>query len=241
MIKFGTPHRHLAQCGSTNDLARDWARDLNDPAPSGALVTAEFQTQGRGQRGRQWSAGFGQSALMSFVYHLPNGAEASQLGLVVALAVAEAIAEVTGVNPRIKWPNDVLLDGKKAAGILIEAAPGQETGGEAILGIGINVNQDRFVGAEEFVYPPTSLKIAAGREIEVQTVIASVSRSLSSWEERWRQEGFLSVLEKCRDRLAVGVTVRQGETRAELIGLAASGAAQVQLADGTFDEWTTVD
>lgn len=240
MIVFGIPHRHVAQCASTNDLARDWARDESGPAPSGALVTADFQTQGRGQRGRQWSAGFGQSALMSFVYRLPAQADAAQIGLVVALAVAEAVADVTGLEPRIKWPNDVLLDGKKAAGILIEAAP-SAFGGLAILGIGINVNQDRFAGSEEFVYPPTSLKLASGWEIAVLDVTQAVSQSLSAAEERWRRDGFLPVLEECRRRLAVGAAVRRGEERGELVGLLPSGAAHVHLPDGTFAEWTTVD
>ena len=237
MISFGTPHRHVAQCGSTNDLARDWAHDPNDPAPPGALVTADFQTQGRGQRGRQWNAGFGQSALMSFVYHLAADAEVSQLSLVAALAVAEAMAALGDLEPYIKWPNDVLLGGRKAAGILIEVAGAKD----AIIGIGINVNQDRFVGAEEFVYPPTSLKLATGVEREMQPVIAAVAHSLSVWEDRWRQGGFQPILEACRARLAAGAAIRQGESRGELIGLAPNGAAQVRLADGTFTQWTTVD
>ena len=236
MISFGTPHRHVAQCSSTNDLAREWAQDSSDPAPSGTLVTADFQTSGRGQRGRQWSAGFGQSALMSFVYRLSAETEARQLGLVVALSVAEALAEWADLDPRIKWPNDVLLEGRKAAGILIEV--GAEA---AILGIGINVNQERFVGAEEFVYPPTSLKLATGRESHVNIVIAAVAQTLSICEDRWRREGFMPILEACQTRLAVGAAIRRGEQRGELVGLAPSGAAEVRLTNGTFEEWTTVD
>ena len=159
MTTFGTPHRHVAQCGSTNDLAREWARDPDDPAPSGALVTADFQTRGRGQRGRQWQAGWGQSALMSFVYTLPPTVEAGHLGLVVALAVADALASVADLDPRLKWPNDILLDGCKVGGVLVEIGPPARPDktpnpGGAILGIGVNVNQERFVGADEFVYPP---------------------------------------------------------------------------------------
>jgi BirA family biotin operon repressor/biotin-[acetyl-CoA-carboxylase] ligase len=236
MISFGSPHRHEAQCASTNDLARDWAQDPRDPAPSGALVTADFQTFGRGQRGRHWSAGFGQSALVSFVYRLPAETETSQLGLVVALSVAEALAEWEDLDPRIKWPNDVLLEGRKVAGILIEV--GAEA---AVLGIGINVNQDRFVGAEEFVYPPTSLKLVTGHDWDVNIVVTAVSQSLANCENRWRREGFLPILNACRARLAIGAHVRRGEQRGELVGLAPSGAAEVRLADGTFEEWTTVD
>ncbi len=270
MTTFGTPRRHVAQCGSTNDLAREWAHDPDDPAPSGALVTADFQTRGRGQRGRQWQAGFAQSALMSFIYHLPIGAEASQLGLVVALAVVDALAAVAGLDPRLKWPNDILLDGRKVAGILVEVTPPVPTtvdeggaGGErpvgarfiappsltppelgargAILGIGINVAQERFVGAEKFFYPPTSLRLATGRSHEVERVAAAVAQALTQREGVWRRDGFLPLLEECRNRLAVGATVRRGELRAELVGLAPTGAAQVRLPGGTFAEWCTVD
>ena len=238
MTPFGTPRRHVAQCGSTNDLAREWAQDAVDPAPSGALVTADFQTRGRGQRGRQWQAAAAESALMSFVYHLPTDAEVSQLGLVVALAVADAVASVTHLDPRIKWPNDILLGGRKAAGILVEVAPNN---GGGILGIGINVGQERFDGAEEFVYPPTSLRLETGQAFEIEAVIAAVGKALARWEGRWRQDGFLPIVEECRARLAVGASARQGEVRAELVGLDPIGAAQVRLPDGTFALWRTVD
>ncbi len=244
MTTFGTPRRHVAQCGSTNDLARAWARDPDDAAPSGALVTADFQTRGRGQRGRQWQAGWGQSALMSFVYRLPPAVEAGQLGLVVALAVADALASLADLNPRLKWPNDLLLDGRKAAGVLVEVAPPAPTiidRGAAILGIGINVNQERFVGAEEFVYPPTSLRLATGRFHEVERVVATVALALTQREETWRREGFAPIVTQCRNRLVVGATVRRGDVRGELIGLAPTGAAQVRLPVGTFAEWSSVD
>ena len=283
MTSFGTPHRHVAQCGSTNDLAREWARDPDDPAPSGALVTADFQTRGRGQRGRQWQAGWGQSALMSFVYTLPPTVEAGQLGLVVALAVADALASGNDLDPRLKWPNDILLDGRKVAGVLVEVGPGPpahpdktpnsggvrgessvgallaapsflvptpappELGvlsgwaGGAILGIGVNVNQERFVGADEFVYPPTSLHLATGRSYDVENVVATIASALTRREEEWRRDGFAPILDECRKCLAVGATVRRGDQRAELAGLGSSGAARVRLPDGTFAEWHTVD
>ena len=246
MITFGTPRRHVAQCGSTNDLAREWARDPDDPAPSGALVTADFQTRGRGQRGHQWQAGWGQSALMSFIYHLPPTVEAGQLGLVVALAVADALGSLGDLDPRLKWPNDILLEGRKVAGVLVEIAPPAHpnktpNSGGAILGIGINVNQERFVGAEEFVYPPTSLRLVTGRVHDVERVIAAVASALTQWEMGWRRDGFAPILEECQKRLAVGATVRRGGLQAKLVGLSPSGAAHVRQTDGTFADWRTVD
>ena len=232
MTQFGQPRQHFAECGSTNDLAREWALE---GAPSGALVTADFQTRGRGQRGQQWQAQAGQSALMSFVYRLPPSADAGQLGLVTALAAADALV-LLGFSPQLKWPNDLLLDGRKVGGILVEAAAGT-----AVLGIGINVGQTQFEGASEFVYPPTSLRMAAGQEPPVWAVVDAVAHSLSDWEERWRQEGFAAVLEGGRAILAVGASVRQGEAVAVLTSLSERGAAQVRLADGTFAAWTTVN
>ncbi len=234
MTEFGQPHRHYAECGSTNDLAREWASEGADPAPSGALVTAGFQTRGRGQRGHQWQAQAGQSALMSFVYRLPPDADAGQLGLVTALAAAEALVSL-GFRPQLKWPNDLLLDGRKVGGILVEVAAGV-----AVLGIGINVGQTAFQGAAEFAYPPTSLRLA-GQEQPVPGVIDAAASSLTLWERRWRQGGFLLILARCRAILAVGAAVRQGDAAGVLTDLSERGAAQVQLADGTFAEWTTVN
>ena len=232
MTQFGQPRRHFAECGSTNDLARVW---VAEGAPSGALVTAGFQTHGRGQRGHQWQAQAGQSALMSFVYRLPPDGDAGQLGLVTALAAADALVAL-GFFPQLKWPNDLLLDGGKVGGILVEVAAGV-----AVFGIGINVGQTGFEGAAGFAYPPTSLRLTSGQEPPVSGVVDAVAASLTLWERRWRQDGFALVLTQCRAVLAVGAAVRQGDVSGTLAGLSERGAAQVRLADGTFREWTTVN
>jgi BirA family biotin operon repressor/biotin-[acetyl-CoA-carboxylase] ligase len=234
MTGFGQPRRHFSKCGSTNDLAREWAKDESDPAPSGALVTADFQTRGRGQRGHQWQAQDGQSALMSFVYRLPPASDAGQLGLVTALAAADALISL-GFSPRLKWPNDLFLGSRKVGGILVEVAAGA-----AVLGIGINVGQTEFEGASDFAYPPTSLRLA-GQEQPVPSVIDAAASSLTLWERRWRQGGFPLILARCRAILAAGAKVSQSDASGELIGLSKNGAAVVQLADGTFAEWTTVN
>ena len=241
-------HRHVTQCGSTNDLAREWALDPVDPAPCGALVTADFQTSGRGRRGRDWQAEAGRSALMSFVYR-PNvpPSEFGQIALFSAAAVAEALGEVTGLDPRIKWPNDLLLNDGKVAGILVESCYSPAPRGlpaakpVVIIGIGVNVNQERFDGAEGFAYAPTSLRLATGRTWETARIVDAVATTLNAWEDCWRKTGFGSVLTECRERLAAGAAVRRREEHGELWGLADDGGAVVRLADGTFAHWTTVD
>jgi BirA family biotin operon repressor/biotin-[acetyl-CoA-carboxylase] ligase len=123
--RLGTPRLHLRETGSTNDRARALAQA---GAPHGTLVTASAQTAGRGRRGRAWSAPAGTSLLMSLVLRAPDR--------MLPLAAGVAVAEIAGPGARIKWPNDVWIDGRKVAGILAEARPQD---GWAILGIGLNV------------------------------------------------------------------------------------------------------
>ena len=122
---IGTPRLHLRATDSTNLRARELAIA---GAPHGALVTAAEQSAGRGRQGRTWTAPAGRALLMSLVVRDPP----RLLPLVAAVAVAETV----GAEAQIKWPNDVLLGGRKIAGILVEGRP-QE--GWAVLGIGLNV------------------------------------------------------------------------------------------------------
>jgi BirA family transcriptional regulator, biotin operon repressor / biotin---[acetyl-CoA-carboxylase] ligase len=122
---LGRPRLHLRVTTSTNDRARDLAQA---GTPHGTLVTAGEQSAGRGRQGRTWSAPAGSALLMSLVLR-----DAPSL---LPLAAGLAVAEVVGPTARVKWPNDVLLDRRKVAGILAEARP-QE--GWAVLGIGLNV------------------------------------------------------------------------------------------------------
>lgn len=222
-------------CASTNDLARDWAADPAAPAPHGALVTADFQTRGRGRRGRRWDAATSESALMSFALR-PAVAPPQlwQLGFVASLAVAAAIQNL-GLDARLKWPNDVLLTGCKVAGILVEAAPAF-----VIAGIGINVCQVSFDG-DDYTYPPTSLQLASGKPWAVEQVIQAVAAAFGEWDEVFQVEGFGPVLSAWQAHLAVGAAVRRGSEAGMLVGLTANGHAQICLSDGTFAEWATVE
>lgn len=125
MSALGLPRLHLRLIGSTNERAVALAKA---GAFHGTLVTASEQTAGRGRQGRAWSAPPGRSLLMSLVLRDPPR--------LLPLSAALAVADVAGQGARIKWPNDVLLDDRKLAGILVEGRP-QE--GWAVLGVGINV------------------------------------------------------------------------------------------------------
>jgi BirA family biotin operon repressor/biotin-[acetyl-CoA-carboxylase] ligase len=122
---LGRPRLHLKATTSTNDRARDLAQA---GAPHGTLVTAGEQSAGRGRQGRTWSAPAGSALLMSLVLH--------EVPALLPLAAGVAVAEVAGATARVKWPNDVLLDDRKVAGILAEGRPRD---GWAVLGIGLNV------------------------------------------------------------------------------------------------------
>jgi len=239
MMEFGHPPRHFAQCASTNDLARLWIADAIDPAPHGAIVTADFQTAGRGQRGKSWSAAFGQSALMSYILRPQNRlSQAGELAFVAAIAVIDALSTL-GLEGHIKWPNDILLNNHKVAGILVETV--QSNPWAAIVGIGVNVNQERFWESEQFAFPPTSLRLETGRSQSVEAFIGSVAHALGTWDAVYRAQGFPPILAACREHLAVGMTLSRGGQSAVFRGLNGDGGALVELPGGTFQEWKTVE
>ena len=174
---LGGPLVHLDRVGSTNDRARDLAIGR---APHGTVVIAERQTAGRGRQGRSWSAPPGRALTLSALVRIEAGG-VDLLPLAVALAVCEACERTADVRCEIKWPNDVWIGGRKAAGILIEARP-QE--GWAILGIGINVDTAPEELEGELRGSATSLRIASGRAVSREAVLGSLFERLAAWLEQ---------------------------------------------------------
>ncbi|MBA3867480.1 MAG: biotin--[acetyl-CoA-carboxylase] ligase, partial [Solirubrobacterales bacterium] len=139
---FGSPHRHFRRTDSTNTRARELAAA---GAPHGTIVTAAEQTDGRGRQGRTWTAPAGKALLYSAVVR-PLEERHMLLPLAVPLAVCEAAEELQpGIECGVKWPNDIQIDGRKLAGVLIEARPQD---GWAVIGVGLNLS----ISQEEF--PP---------------------------------------------------------------------------------------
>jgi len=139
-MRFGTPHRHYRSTDSTNTRARELAAA---GVPHGTVVTAAEQSAGRGRQGRAWTAPPGKALLYSAVLR-PLEERHTMLPLAVPLAVAEAAEELQpDIECGVKWPNDVLVEGRKLAGVLIEARPQD---GWAVIGIGLNlaIEQDEF-------------------------------------------------------------------------------------------------
>ena len=182
--RIGRALRFLPSCASTNDEAAAWARA---GAPSGAVVIADQQSRGRGRFGRTWHSPPGDDLYFSTVLRpsLPPRA-APPLTLAVAVALAEAVAS-QGVEPELKWPNDLLLDGKKAAGILTEMVATVERVEFVVVGIGVNLNARHF--PDELSARATSIALAAGRPVERAPFCAELCARLEDWYERFVDGG----------------------------------------------------
>ncbi|MGN0135688.1 biotin--[acetyl-CoA-carboxylase] ligase [Anaerotignum sp.] len=173
--KLGHPVYFYEETDTTNDRIRDLA---GEGAPEGTLAIAEQQTAGRGRKGRPWQAPAGTGVWMSLLLR-PNiqPVQASVLTLLAGMALTEAVEEVTGMKPGIKWPNDILLNGRKLAGILTEMDCDMETIHSVTVGMGINVNTREF--PEELQKIATSLYLEGGREYDRCEVVA---RSMAHME-----------------------------------------------------------
>ncbi len=174
----------------TDSTQSDVQRLAAAGAPEGTVVTARHQRAGRGRRGHDWWDAPGQSLLVSVLLR-PAGspAAAPQLALVGGLAVADALAEAARVSARIRWPNDLLMDGRKVCGILAEASSdGAGRLHHVILGIGVNLNQTAF--PEPLTERATSLRLVTGRPHAAESVLAAVLAQLARRYAAWQAGGF---------------------------------------------------
>lgn len=209
-------HRHVHLVGavtSTSDVAR---RLAGEGAPHGSVVIAEEQTASRARHGKRWFSPPGANLYLSALLRPEITLAALPVfSFVASLAVREAIA-LEGVPAAIKWPNDILIGDQKVAGTLVEAATRGAEVDHVILGIGVNVNVDRATlreGLGEEAIRATSLREAAGHEIDRDHLAAGVLNSLEKWLQVYRVGGPLAVLETWRQHdVLVGrwVLVRRG-------------------------------
>lgn len=226
------------RAGSTNDLAwQALAEGLND----GVTVIAEAQEQGRGRSGRRWFMAPGRGLALSVALHLGcDRRQASALPLVAGLALARAL-DGFGVAADLKWPNDLLLGGRKVSGVLVELrrVPGGSgpLGGEAVvIGVGVNVGERADDFPDELRATATSLAIA-GHSLERETVAAALLNQLEPlWTEL--QEGSRSALLSAWKQRAsfwgrdVTVATPSGRVTGTAVDLDPDGALIVRLGDG---------
>lgn len=176
--RFGQIYRYAERTASTQ-------RMLRDDASEGTVAVAEEQTEGRGRLGRSWEAPAGTSILVSVVLLPPvETPRLPELSLVAGGAVAEAILEVTGLEPAIKFPNDVLIGGRKVAGILAESS-----GGRVVLGIGVNANQTGDQLPVDAQTEPTSLRVELGGPVDRIELLAAILLRLERAYDGWIATG----------------------------------------------------
>jgi BirA family biotin operon repressor/biotin-[acetyl-CoA-carboxylase] ligase len=231
-VRIGHPAYFWETIGSTMDEARRLAQA---GAPDGALVLADEQTAGRGRLERTWWAPAGTSLLMTLVLRpnlLPR--QAQRLTVLCSLAVCDAIVRVCGIEARVKWPNDVLIDGKKVCGVLTELGLFGDRLEYALVGMGINVNLD-LADAPPLMVPATSLLLEGGVPSSRLDLLVAL---LSGIERRYEAlQAGVSFHEEWSARLVtIGQNVRARSGEEQWHGLATGvdedGALLIRLEDG---------
>jgi BirA family transcriptional regulator, biotin operon repressor / biotin---[acetyl-CoA-carboxylase] ligase len=176
--RFGEPFLWQAECASTQALLDDG--DL----PEGAVAATDHQTAGRGRYDRAWEDAPGTSLLLSLLLRPPADPDLPQLSLVCALATAETVEAATELTAQVKWPNDVMLDRRKVAGILLEARHGA-----VVCGVGVNVNQTRDQLPAGTSLEAGSLRSITGLLYDRAVLLGDLLARLEAGYDTWRSEG----------------------------------------------------
>ncbi|MFC5531785.1 biotin--[acetyl-CoA-carboxylase] ligase [Cohnella yongneupensis] len=234
---FGRNIRVHAVVGSTQDELRALAEQ---GAPEGTLVIAEQQTSGRGRMGRAWVSPAGKGVWMSLLLRpivpLPL---TPQLTLLAAVALSRAITRVVPLEIGIKWPNDLLVNGRKISGILLESAAEDERLRYVIVGLGISVNLDAEDYPEELLQKAVSLKMAAGHAISRSDLIAAVLEQFEQLYALYQEQGFAPIralweAHSVTLNRPVTLYTPQGVIEGVPRGLDDMGGLQVELSDGNI-------
>lgn len=210
-------------------------------AEEGTAIIAEEQTAGKGRLKRRWISLGGSIALSVILY--PDKKDLPYLIMVASLAVARAIENVTGLKPQIKWPNDVLIGGKKVCGMLVESGIGKKGNTYAVIGIGINVNVD-VVDIGETLMPATSLSVELGREVSRLELLRRLLIEIEKLYIQSKDGG--EVYREWRDSLiTLGKNVRAVSGDNVYEGVAESvdeeGNLMIRLRDGSLKRFAAGD
>ena len=207
----------------------------------GTLFVAETQTAGKGRRGRCWQSPAGSSISMSILLRPKmNPSDAPMLTLVMAYASTIALREKTGLDIGIKWPNDLVVNGKKISGILTEMSAEIDYINHVVIGIGINVNQDTF--PDDIKETASSLKMELGKRIKRSGLIAAVMKNFEKYYEIFQETEDLSGLQELYNSMLVNrdqevkVLEPGNEYKAHAIGINQTGELIVRTPDGKEKE-----
>ncbi len=235
---FGAALQFFSIIDSTQRVAHEWAER---GAIHGALVVAEQQTAGRGRMQRLWHSPPGRGIWLSFILR-PDWPvhQTPHVTLLSCVALCEALRTACAVEVGIKWPNDLLYDGKKIAGLLVESVSEANRIRYLVLGAGINVNQTEQEFAPDVRALAGSLRMAAGDRRFIRTdLVCAWFAALQRWLTRYEQEGFSPVREQwCRYSVTLGRRVTVQTAHGPISGCAEAmdeyGALLIRLDDGTL-------
>lgn len=220
---------------STNDIAQAMT---GRGAPEGTVVVAEAQSAGRGRPGRDWVSPPGTGLYLSVVLR-PKAPMKDfwQTAFVMAVSAADAIHEATRLNPELKWPNDVLINGRKVCGILIETLKGGAGNPPAVIaGIGVNVNTIEF--PPEIAHKATSIAKELGTPVEVGRIEEILLASIDRWYTLYNDAGFPPIISRWRelDRTtgrSISVDTPDGLLEGTALGVEDDGSLTIERPDGT--------
>ncbi|OLN23221.1 biotin--[acetyl-CoA-carboxylase] ligase [Domibacillus antri] len=221
------------------------AHRLAEEAAEGTLVIAEEQTAGRGRMTRPWHSPKYTGIWMSVILkpNLPPF-KAPQFTLITAVAVTEAIRDAAGIMPEIKWPNDLLLNGKKITGILTELQADSDQIRSIIIGIGMNVNQREF--PEELANIATSIFIEKGETVPRAKIVQAIMKNLEIYYDEYMTNGFGLIKEKWESyaisigRHIIARTVT-GTIRGRALGITDEGVLKLEDENGVIHDIYSAD
>ncbi|MBS2969382.1 biotin--[acetyl-CoA-carboxylase] ligase [Metabacillus sp. KIGAM252] len=229
---------------STQKIAHQLA---GEGASEGTIVIADEQTEGRGRLARVWHSPINTGIWMSCILKpkIPLS-QTPQLTLLTAVAIVQAIEETTGIQPSIKWPNDILINGKKAVGILTELQAEADSVHSVIIGMGINVNQQDTDFPEALKRIATSLKLEAGIDISRTALIQAILYNLEQLYKTYLAAGFRPVKllwESYAVSLGREIIARtlQGTIYGKALGINDEGVLLLETADGAVEKIYSAD
>lgn len=230
---------HKPTVTSTQVVAHQAARDNS---PHGTVVIADEQSSGRGRMERVWHSKKGKGVWMSIILR-PNIPPymAPQLTLMTATAIAEVLDQYDGIQPKIKWPNDILIQNKKVAGILTEMQAEQDRIQYVVVGIGLNVNQDNAEIPDAIHYRATSLKMETEKEWPIIELVQKILEGLEKEYESFLKKGFRDVKSKWENygfRIGEMISLHSGTEKKEAVflGIAEDGALLIESSKGEAEK-----
>lgn len=227
-MKFNEPEWH-DKLSSTNSVLMERLKSGQE-LPSGFVLATLEQTAGHGRYGRHWVSQAGRDLTFSFLmFSHRNPQQLASLSMAIALGGAFAL-DTFGIKAQTKWPNDLMVGGRKIGGILSERSNLQHQDGEAVVvGMGINVNM-REDDTLTLHKPATSMRVETGKEYRIQDVLDRILEIMPLWIDRWEEGGFFAIQDDWVDRcFSMGKHITVGEGKDQKTGILSGFGDKGQL------------